>query len=147
MRVCVAHPGLQHSYQVALAFVERHALVAYESGVPVYDTRGAKRETLARGFSRGAPIDRALRANLYWIPLLTKIASRVLTRSVSSHVANYPDSMYGCFLAKKIAGSYMAAGYWFAAAVLAISYGESRARPRQGADLSQHWAGRLAESQ
>jgi len=77
MIVFIAHPGLQHSHQLALAFYEKHYTVFYLSGTPTISNEISYNIPLISKFLQRlkiVPIDKKHKKNIYWPQILLKFS-------------------------------------------------------------------------
>lgn len=106
MQVVVAHPGRQHSHQLALALAERGLLSSYWSGVPIRDPRAGV--DLWSRFSsriRAAPILSSLRSHYPVFPVARRGFSLIPHVGVANALGFATDAAFDKFVAAKIAAA------------------------------------------
>jgi glycosyltransferase involved in cell wall biosynthesis len=104
MRVLVAHPGMQHAYQLAWALEEAGHLAAFWSGVPVVDSRHPKDGLwgLVGNRLRAVPIAAGKRRHAVIFPLLRKLLGARLFTRVANSWNHRIDRAYGAWVARRV---------------------------------------------
>jgi glycosyltransferase involved in cell wall biosynthesis len=104
MRVLVAHPGLQHSHQLAAAMEEADHLAAYWSGVPVTDSAAQKPEvwSLLRRATPAVPVRANRRRHPVWFPLLRRAAAALLPLGAANSYNHRLDYAFDKWVAPRV---------------------------------------------
>lgn len=103
-RILVAHPGLQHAYQLAWALQEAGWLLRFISGVPVEDANLAEARGWARlgpGLQR-VPVPAARRSHPVAFPLGRRVLDRIPNLRLRSAWSHRLDNTFDAWLAPQV---------------------------------------------
>lgn len=105
MKVLVAHPGIQHSHQLAWALEEAGHLGAFWSGVPVRDSRVPPSRLAGSWYRpqlRKVPIPSYKRHHYVIFPLLRRLISSWLSPHMANAWSHRLDHLYDAWVARRI---------------------------------------------
>lgn len=104
MKVLVAHPGLQHSHQLAAALEEAGLLAGYWSGVPVTDSRAAQPEFWARirPSTPAVPVSARHRRHSIVFPMARRAATALLPANAANSACHRLDGAFDRSVAQRV---------------------------------------------
>ena len=105
MKVLVAHPGIQHSHQLATALHARQRLGGFWSGVPVYDKVSNDEDIWARFASRlrDVPVPPQLRRHPAVFPLINRLTYRLFPHSpFAIKMDDWLNSLFDTWVARRL---------------------------------------------
>src|SRR5262245_18726305 len=102
MKVLVAHPGLQHSHQVATALYETGHLLAFWSGVPLAHAADGSLRWFS-GHLRPSAIPASHRRHHIIFPVLRRVAERVAPPQYANAINHRVDGLFDRWVSRNVA--------------------------------------------